>query len=44
MLDGEGRERNAGSAKLAIALLVLSLANTAKVNKPLRFCLKELVD
>lgn len=43
MLD-EGCERNEGSAKLAIALLVLSLANTAKLNKALRFCLNELVD
>jgi hypothetical protein len=36
------RERNEGSAKLAIALVVLSRANAANVNK--LFCLNELVD
>jgi hypothetical protein len=40
----EGRERIVGSDKLAIALDVLSRANAASVNKPVRFCFEELVE
>lgn len=37
----EGRFRIVGSVKLAMALEVLSRANAAKVNKPVRFVLVE---
>jgi hypothetical protein len=40
----ERRGRTEGSEKLAIALVVLSRANAAKVNSPPRFCFEELVD
>lgn len=43
LLD-EGRFRGVGSEKLAIALVVLSLAKAAKLSIPARFCLKRLVD
>lgn len=43
LLD-DGRERMVGSDKLAIALVVLSRANTANVNNPVRFCFEELVE
>jgi hypothetical protein len=40
----EGRERIEGSAKLAIALVVLSRANAANVKSAPRFCFDELVE
>ena len=38
------RGRTEGSDKLAITFVVLSRANAAKVKRPLRFCLEELVE
>ena len=43
-LPDEGRERIVGSDKLAIAFVVLSRANAANVNNPVRFCFAELVE
>lgn len=43
-LPDEIRGRTDGSERLAIALVVLSRANAANVNNPLRFCLEELVE
>ena len=40
----EVRDLIAGSVKLAMALLVLSRANAAKVNSPVRFALVEPID
>jgi hypothetical protein len=42
-LPEEGRVLIVGSVKLAMALLVLSRAKAARVNKPVRFALLELV-
>jgi hypothetical protein len=42
-LPEEERVLIVGSVKLAMALLVLSRAKAAKVNKPVRFALLELV-
>ena len=40
----DGRERIAGSEKLAIALVVLSRAKAANVKIVVRFCFVELVE
>jgi hypothetical protein len=42
-LPEDGRVLIVGSVKLAMALVVLSRARAAKVNKPVRFALLELV-
>jgi hypothetical protein len=43
-LPAEGRVRIVGSARLAIAFVVLSRANAANVKRPERFCFVEFVD
>lgn len=43
-LPDEMRGRTEGSARLAIAFVVLSRANAANVNNPLRLCFAELVE
>lgn len=43
-LFDEGRFRNAGSDRLAIALEVFSLAKAAKFKIPARLCFEELVE
>ena len=43
-LPDDGRERIVGSAKVAIAFVVLSRANAANVNNPVRFCFEEPVE
>lgn len=40
----DGRGRRAGSERLAIAMLVLSRAKAARLKRPERLCLEELVD